>query len=240
MLPYLFSNSTTADADQVNANFADLSASGLVQFFAGLTPPSGWLLLNGYTIGDATSGASARANADTLALFTQIWSTFANTECPIYNSAGTPTTRGASAILDYGAHKRLALPNALGKTLMMYDASQTEFNTMGKTGGEKAHALTTAELASHYHSVDPPSTASGGITANHTHAGQSNLYYRIKSGLDGSWAYAISTTSNQTGTVSSDHAHWTDIAAFNSGSAGSGTAHNTLSPYLVLQAIIKI
>jgi len=38
------------------------------------------------------------------------------------------------------------LPNLKGETLVGLDASQTEFNTLGKMGGEKAHILTQAEL----------------------------------------------------------------------------------------------
>lgn len=38
-----------------------------------------------------------------------------------------------------------------GRTLVGVDTSQTEFNTVEKTGGEKTHTLTTNELAAHYH-----------------------------------------------------------------------------------------
>lgn len=38
-----------------------------------------------------------------------------------------------------------------GKTLVGIDASQTEFNTIEKTGGEKTHTLTTNEIPKHKH-----------------------------------------------------------------------------------------
>lgn len=38
-----------------------------------------------------------------------------------------------------------------GRTLVGVDTSQTEFNTVEKTGGEKTHKLTVQELASHQH-----------------------------------------------------------------------------------------
>lgn len=41
------------------------------------------------------------------------------------------------------------LPNAKGKVITGLDSSQTEFNAIGKTGGEKTHQLTTAELPKH-------------------------------------------------------------------------------------------
>lgn len=40
---------------------------------------------------------------------------------------------------------------AQGRTLVGVDTTQTEFNTVKKTGGEKTHVLTVAELASHTH-----------------------------------------------------------------------------------------
>lgn len=40
-----------------------------------------------------------------------------------------------------------------GQVLVGLDTSQTEFATIGKTGGEKTHQLTEAELARHSHKV---------------------------------------------------------------------------------------
>ena len=40
---------------------------------------------------------------------------------------------------------------AQGRTLVGVDTSQTEFNTVKKTGGEKTHKLTVNELPSHRH-----------------------------------------------------------------------------------------
>jgi microcystin-dependent protein len=44
------------------------------------------------------------------------------------------------------------LPNGKGKSIFGYDPTQTEFNALGKTGGEKTHILTESELPAHYHS----------------------------------------------------------------------------------------
>ena len=40
---------------------------------------------------------------------------------------------------------------AQGRTLVGVDTSQTEFNTVGKTGGEKTHKLSVSEMPSHRH-----------------------------------------------------------------------------------------
>ena len=43
-----------------------------------------------------------------------------------------------------------------GRTLVGVDTSQTEFNTIGKTGGEKTHKLTIAEMPYHTHDFNRP------------------------------------------------------------------------------------
>ena len=40
-----------------------------------------------------------------------------------------------------------------GKTLVGLDSSDTDFNTVGKTGGEKTHKLTIDEMPSHSHNA---------------------------------------------------------------------------------------
>ena len=47
------------------------------------------------------------------------------------------------------------IPDLRGKTLVGYNSSETEFNTIGKTGGEKTHTLAVSEMPSHSHSVAP-------------------------------------------------------------------------------------
>lgn len=77
---------------------------------------AGWVLMNDTTIGDASSGATGRANADTSALFTLLWNNTANADCAV--SSG----RGANAAADYAAHKTIALPKSLGRALATYGA----------------------------------------------------------------------------------------------------------------------
>lgn len=45
------------------------------------------------------------------------------------------------------------VPNMKGKVPVGYDSTQTEFNSLGKTGGEKTHTLTISEMPSHNHTV---------------------------------------------------------------------------------------
>lgn len=129
----------------------------------------GWVWSNGTTVGDASSNATGRANADTAALFAQIWRVFPNSVRPIVNSDGSPGTRGASAAADYAAHKALPVRDMrcvvpAGTSTMGGIAARTDYplngyrqgvdaSTFGNTGGEQAHTQASDELVPHLHSV---------------------------------------------------------------------------------------
>jgi microcystin-dependent protein len=160
------------------------------------------------------------------------------------------------------------VPNFLGKTPVGYDASQTEFNANGKTGGSKTVTIDTTMIPAHLHSVDPPATASGGRSASHTHpvsdpthghtaktwqddgSGLSqapivgNLGFVKDNGAQVDWPVGSPVMAALTGiTVSAettDHTHTTDIAAFNSANTGGGLAHSNLQPYITVYTFIKI
>lgn len=90
-----------------NAVQAAANPTGKLSMFARTTAPTGWLILRGNTIGDASSGANERAHADTQALFVHLWDTFPDR--PLFESNGAAASRGASALADFNAHKRLQL-----------------------------------------------------------------------------------------------------------------------------------
>ena len=77
---------------------------GSVGMFFGVTPPNGWLMLDGKTIGNATSGATARASADVLNLYEFLWNRTTDQEAAV--SSG----RGLTASADFAANKTLTLP----------------------------------------------------------------------------------------------------------------------------------
>lgn len=74
---------------------------------------SGFVRLNGRTIGSASSGATERANADTEALFNYLWQADPN----LVVSSG----RGASSAADWAANKTITLPDARGRVLAGLD-----------------------------------------------------------------------------------------------------------------------
>ncbi len=63
---------------------------------------SGWVRANGRTVGNAASGVSERANADTQTLFEYLWNNCANEIC------GVSSGRGGSAAADFAANKTIA------------------------------------------------------------------------------------------------------------------------------------
>jgi microcystin-dependent protein len=57
-----------------------------------------------------------------------------------------------------------------GKVLVGMDSDDSDFSTVGNTGGEKIHTLTTAELASHTHTFTGTAHTHTFTGASHTHS----------------------------------------------------------------------
>ena len=67
---------------------------------------------------------------------------------PIGSTYITQTNTNPSTILNFGTWERVK-----GKVLVGLDEDDTDFNEIGKTGGEKAHTLTVDEMPAHNHSA---------------------------------------------------------------------------------------
>ncbi len=144
------------------------------------TLPASWVWANGNTVGDASSNATGRANADTSALFTQIWTDFPNSVRPIKNSDGSSGTRGVSAAADFAAHKALPVADrrgivACGRDNMGGASAANRITSagcgidgmiLGASGGAQNVVLVTDNLPVHAHDVGSIATVTAGA---HTH-----------------------------------------------------------------------
>lgn len=186
---------------------------GILLDFFGLESqvPDGMLACSGKTVGDASSNATARANADMSALFAHLWE-IGNTDgsLSILTSGGSGSTYGANAAADFAAHKQIALPDCRGRvtagkdTMGGVDAglittNDAQGDKVGGIAGEEDHTLTIPEMPAHTHGI------------------QGSKY-------DQSFASGFPYGGTGTGTLS--------------GSTGGGGAHNNLQPTMFVTKII--
>lgn len=218
-----------------------LSAMGMGGFTTGdfkptlkTTADAGWVMMDDHTIGDASSNATTRANADTSNLYTLIWTNVSNTYAPIYDSSGVVSTRGASAAADFAAHKQLALTKTLGRALASAGGgSGLTSRSLGQTLGEETHTLTQAELPNCTFntslSITDPTIQNQGTykVASSNNGITTNQGVTINNVLvgDGSSPNASITNPTITGSVTS---------------GGSGTAHNVMQPTTFVNFMIKL
>jgi hypothetical protein len=103
--------------------------TGFLQQYLGSTAPSGWLMLNGDTIGSTVSAAT-QADDGHEELFTLLWNSMADAQAPV--SGG----RGVDAATDWAADKTITLPDARGRTIIgTGQGSGLTDRTHGATGG---------------------------------------------------------------------------------------------------------
>jgi len=107
-----------------------------------------------------------------------------------------------------------------GRVLVGVDSTQTEFNAIGKTGGEKTHALTSGENGQHSHGVNDPSH-SHGLAGDPVYTSPSGNSRAENGGSGQQFRWSAGGVQNSTTGISIQ-------------SSGSGTPHNNLQPYLTV------
>lgn len=98
---------------------------GSIVAFASDTIPNGWLLCDGSVVSRTTYSE-------------------------LFNAIGLNYVEEG---YEWQDEERFPLPNAKGRTLVGKDSTDTDFNTLGKTSGEKTHTLTVDEMPSHKHEL---------------------------------------------------------------------------------------
>ena len=121
----------------------------------------------------------------------------------------------------YGGAWQLLCP---GRTLVCIDTSQSEFNTVKKTGGEKTHTLTTNEMPSHTHTQ----------------------YMWLFNGVSvpgGGYKYGV-TPKYQEGVLmavnSLGHDEFGEIGSNYNAKAGNSQSHNNLQPYMAVYMWVRV
>lgn len=210
---YSLVNANTADPSDptkwglLNPNPSSFLTGDMIFWEDTTIRTGGWVWANGATVGNATSNATGRANADTAALFAQIWRVFANAVRPIVNSDGSLGTRGANAAADYAANKALPVRDMRENTPVgtgtMGGASDPGRITnavsgfdptiFGNSGGTESKVLSLANLQ-HNHELPINPQVNGGTASYEIlgsswppgNTGRTRTYLRVDGTNDGS------------------------------------------------------
>jgi microcystin-dependent protein len=205
---------TTYDVS-LTSPLSTLMPTGAVMPWAGTsgTAPAGWLFCDG-TIYD---GADPAYNA----LFTVIG-----------------TAYGAAPVGFFAVPNMAnSIPVGIGTNSDGYDLT-----TVGNFGGDKAIALSAAEVAPHTHNVagttsgtfvDLITASTDGTTGDPAADPRTGDYTRLKVGADGN------LQQDDHAQQFSAHTH-TFSAATDTGTGVTGSAHGNMQPYVVMQYIIKL
>ena len=105
---------------------------------------------------------------------------------------------------------------AVGKVLVGIDSNDTDFNSIGKTGGEKTHTLTGEEMPSHSHTLFSNSKSYSNIGSG---------YWHLPSAVEGySSGNRVQIYNNNSGT----------------NNYGGNEPHNNVQPYITCYIWIRI
>lgn len=197
----------------------------------------GWLPLNAKTIGNPSSGATARANADVQALFTYLW----NKDSSLAVSGG----RGVSASVDWAASKTIALPDYRGRVLVGVDqmgaaatagvitsATTANPDKVGQPVGAEGVALSTGQLPVFTPSVtignSGPHTHTGttGIAGAHAHGGATDAQGNHQHGYTQPGGYANSFGGGSGGAITAGVGGVTGTAGAHNHSIATDTQGN--------------
>lgn len=254
-------------ADTGEVENTGLVPTGAVLDFYGAGSRPGYVRLNGRTIGNAASGSTERAAADTRALYLALW-----TEDDSLVVVGG---RGQTAAADFDAGKALTLPDARARLRMPVDGMGNTASgalagvtwspggsatRVGSYAGGTSFALGVDNIPAHTHSLSIAVVADGAFTFNGTtgNEGANHIHslpiysLNIQGGSAPIFLPATGTippTANAPTSIESvAHGHAFNVTVgnhthgltYSMGSIGSGAAFSVLPPVLLVTTYIKL
>ena len=208
-------------------------STGDIKFRATAETLTGWVRLNGLTIGSAVSGATERANADTQNLFVYLWTNCAqpttNNHCPVVGGLG------ASALADYNANKQITLMDwrgrhAVGLDTMGNSDANVLFSSQITSGG--ADTITTPNASGGLSQTTIAKTNIPNYALTVTDPGHTHTQLGASEGAFGT-SGAIGVVQSGASAVS------TSTTGISVNTGGSGTAANTIGPFVLGTYFIK-
>jgi hypothetical protein len=204
---------------------------------------TGFVRLNGLTIGSSTSGATELADPTAQALFQYLWQT--DPYLPV--SGG----RGATSIADWTANKRLTLPDGRARLLTALDGMGNSLtgllnyatfirgnvNILGSYGGAYARAIPTSALPSHRHNMyvsDPGHSHTVNVSVTSVMANAA--FGGSLSGYSYVLANGTTTSVNTTGVYVSDGAGNVNQTT----AVGGGSTMDMTPAFLLITVYMKV
>jgi hypothetical protein len=198
---------------------------------------SGFVRINGKTIGSASSGATELADPSAQGLFNYLWAK--DTTLVV-----TPGGRGVSAAADWAANKQLTLPDGRNRLLMaLADMGNTDVGllasntftkgnqtTLGSMLGVGRHLLSAAEV--------PVITPTGAVGVSFTISG-----YVPTQGFSGAnqSGLAAGVGNNNTGTYNVPLVlNYSASATLTMNAFGGGQFHEIANPALLITVYMKL
>lgn len=179
----------------------DLTPPGVIHEFAGSVVPTGYLLADGTAYSRTTYAA--------------LYAALGGVSSPWGQGDGSTTFN---------------VPNRKGRVAVGRDAAQTEFDTLGETGGAKTHTHTSA---AHTHVL-----SSNGWALIRIFSTAGNILARIKTVASWNATTIVTATGGATSTAAVTQGAELDGATDSTTPADTGSS-SSLQPYVVVNYIIK-
>jgi Microcystin-dependent protein len=223
-------SSSSGGGSEVPVDSAAIASTGDVKWRAGTGTLTGWVRLNGRTMGSASSGATEEASSDTEACYIYLWENFSDAICPVTGG------RGISGAVDFAADKPIALLDMRSRGMFGLDDmgnsalsaftgitfADGDATTAGAAGGAATQTLTTAKIPSHTHVLTDP---------GHDHT----VYASVNASSSASNVRSVQPTTGA-GDVSTS----SDVTGITIANTGGGEAFDKMSPFMLGTFYMKL